>query len=219
MARMPARRVARHFRGFERVRAPPRSGLDAPNSPARIDLRRFARARHATAPPLAIRAGMAAPPSPHDETLLRHLDALRRWCVRKSGDPDLIDDVLQETALHALRRMPHLREPQRMRGWLFRIMQRRLAQASRDRPPWLSLTTEPIVPPRVLPDPKTLQLIQRALRTLPARLRKPVRLHYLQGQPIRDVAATLRTSVNSVKAQLYRARCKLRATRDEESRG
>jgi RNA polymerase sigma-70 factor (ECF subfamily) len=158
------------------------------------------------------------PPSPFpSDPLLRHLAELRRWCARRSGDPHLADDVVQETALHALRQMPFLREPDRMRGWLFRIMQRRLADLSRDRPPWLSLTFDPVAPlPRVLPDPDTLLLIQRALRRLPARLRKPVRLHYLEGWPLRDVAVSLRTSVNGVKARLYRAR---RILRDETARG
>ncbi len=155
----------------------------------------------------------SSPPPPH-EPLLRYLAELKRWCVRRSGDPDLADDIVQETALHALRRMPFLREPDRMRGWLFRIMQRRLADVSRDRPPWLSLTIDPVAPvPRVLPDPDTLGRIERALRRLPARLRKPVRLHYLEGQPLRDVAASLRTTVNGVKARLYRARRILRAQR------
>lgn len=156
------------------------------------------------------------PPSPADP-LLRHLAELRRWCARRSGDPHLADDVVQETALHALRQMPFLREPDRMRGWLFRIMQRRLADLSRDRPPWLSLTFDPVAPlPRVLPDPDTLLLIHRALRRLPARLRKPVRLHYLEGWPLRDVAVSLRTTVNGVKARLYRAR---RILRDQKARG
>jgi RNA polymerase sigma-70 factor (ECF subfamily) len=162
---------------------------------------------------------MHASHDPRDQALLRHLAELRRWCSRKSADPDLVDDVLQETALHALRRMPLLREPERMRGWLYRIMQRRLAEMSRDRPAWLSLTTDPVVPAPVLPDPRALRLIRRALRSLPARLRKPVRLHYLEGQPLRDVAASLRTSVNSVKARLYRARQKLRARENGGSGG
>ncbi len=153
------------------------------------------------------------PPSSH-EALLRYLAELRRWCVRRSGDPNLTDDIVQETALHALRQMPFLREPGRMRGWLFRIMQRRLADVSRDHPPWLSLTIDPVAPvPRVLPDPDTLRLIERALKRLPACLRKPVRLHYLEGQPLRDVALSLRTTVNGVKARLYRARRILRAQR------
>ena len=166
-------------------------------------------------PPVNPSPSPSSPPPSH-EPLLRHLAELRRWCARRSGDPHLADDVVQETALHALRQMPFLREPDRMRGWLFRIMQRRLADVTRDRPPWLSLTFDPVAPlPRILPDPATLRHIERALRRLPACLRKPVRLHYLEGQPLRDVATSLRTSVNGVKARLYRARRILR----EERRG
>jgi len=157
---------------------------------------------------------------PQHDALLRYLTELRRWCVRRSGDPHLADDIVQETALHALRRMPSLREPERMRGWLFRIMQRRLADESRGRPPWLSLTIDPIAPlPRVLPDPDTLLFIERALRRLPVCLRRPVRLHYLQGLPIRDVAASLHTTVNGVKARLYRARRILRERTEGGSGG
>lgn len=154
---------------------------------------------------------MSTIPLPPQEPLLRYLAELRRWCVRRSGDPNLADDVIQETALHALRQMPCLREPERMRGWLFRIMKRRMADIVRDRPPWLPLTFDPAAPlPRVLPDPDTLRLIDRALRRLPPCLRKPVRLHYLKGRPLRDVAASLHTTVNGVKARLYRARRILR---------
>jgi RNA polymerase sigma-70 factor (ECF subfamily) len=149
-------------------------------------------------------------PHPRDKEFLRCLADLRRWCARRSGDPHLADDAVQETALHALRQMPFLREPERMRGWLFRILQRRLADLSRDRPPWLSLTIDPVASRPPGPDPEVLRLIRRAMRTLPACLRKPVRLHYLEGRPIREVAASLHTTVNGVKARLYRARRILR---------
>jgi RNA polymerase sigma-70 factor (ECF subfamily) len=146
------------------------------------------------------------------EALLRYLKELRRWCLRRSGDPHFADDVMQETALDALRRLGRIRDPERMRGYLFRIMQRRMADATRARPLELPLTIDPVAPlPRGTPDPHTLRLIERALKRLPACLRRPVRLHYLEGQPIRDVAASLQTTVNGVKARLYRARRILRA--------
>jgi RNA polymerase sigma-70 factor (ECF subfamily) len=149
-----------------------------------------------------------------EDAFLRHLTDLRRWCSRKSGDPHLVDDIVQETALHALRRLPFLKQPERMRSWLYRIMQRRLADLNRDAPGMEPLTDEPIAPlPRVLPDPDTLTLIERALRRLPACLRRPVRLHYLEGKPLRDVAESLSTTVNGVKARLYRARRILRKRR------
>jgi RNA polymerase sigma-70 factor (ECF subfamily) len=152
-------------------------------------------------------------PTPED-SFLRNLAALRRWCVRRSGNPDLADDIMQETALHALRRMPHLKQPERMRSWLFRIMQRRLADLTRDDPELEPLNFEPIAPlPRGAPDPRTVTLIEKALRRLPVCLRHPVQLHYLEGKPLRDVATSLRTTVNGVKARLYRARRILRKRR------
>jgi RNA polymerase sigma-70 factor (ECF subfamily) len=158
-----------------------------------------------------VRAMSMTPCTPRD-TLLRHLAELRRWCVRRSGDPDLADDVIQDTAVDALRRLDGLRDPQRMRGWLFRIMQRRLADASRARTAELPLMIDPEAPaPRSPPDPHTLRLIRRALKRLPACLRRPVRLHYLQGRSLREVALSLDTTVNGVKARLYRARRILRA--------
>ena len=46
-----------------------------------------------------------------EDAFLRHLGDLRRWCSRKSSDPHLVDDIVQETALHALRRLPFLKQP------------------------------------------------------------------------------------------------------------
>jgi len=141
--------------------------------------------------------------------MVEHLDDVRAWCLIRSGDPHLAEDVMQETALAALRQLPTLRDPGRLRGWLFRIAQRRLADAARTRPVEVPLTVEPQAPaaegpPRM--DARKLRLARRAVRRLPLFLRKPVRLHYLQGRPLREVAHRLDTTVNGVKARLYRAR-------------
>ena len=51
-----------------------------------------------------------------------------------------------------------------------------------------------------------IKLARRALSGLPTYLRTPVRLYYMQGKPLREVARTLRLTPNAVKARLYRAR-------------
>jgi len=160
---------------------------------------------------------MPKPPLAHEVALARCLKELRRWCLRKNADPHLVDDVIQETALAALQQMDQLRDPDNMRGWLYRIMQRRLAEASRARPAELPLTIDPVAPaPPSPPSTQTMRAIERALRRLPLCLRKPVRLHYLRGWPLKDVAASLDTTVNGVKARLYRAR---RILRERKKRG
>jgi len=161
---------------------------------------------------------MSIPLSPQVEpdALLEHFDDLRKWCRRRCVDPHLADDVAQETALTALRHLERLRDPTRIRGWLFRIAQRRLADAHRHRGE-LPLTIDPPAaePPGALFDRGKVTRVRRALRRLPLFLRRPVRLHYLHGQPLREVAMALGTTVNGVKARLYRAR---RLLREEASR-
>ena len=163
---------------------------------------------------------MPKPPLAPVDTLAECLTELRRWCLRKSSDPHLVDDVIQETALAALQQLGQLRDPGNMRGWLFRIMQRRLAEASRARPTELPLTIDPVAPvPRSPPSAQTRRAIERALRRLPLCLRKPVRLHYLRGWPLKEVAASLDTTVNGVKARLYRARRLLRERTKQRAGG
>lgn len=147
---------------------------------------------------------------PAEAALLEHVDDVKAWCLGRCGDPHLADDVTQDAVLLALVRMPELREPERLRGWLFRIAQRRLCDAARGRGwPLLPLTAEPVAPEPPA-DCERAERLHRALRRLPPFLSRPVRLHYLQGRPLREVACSLRTTVNGVKARLYRARNLLR---------
>ncbi|MHC4224687.1 MAG: RNA polymerase sigma factor [Planctomycetota bacterium] len=156
----------------------------------------------------------ASPQPPADpESLLPHLEDLRRWCRQRSSDPHLAEDVAQETLLAALTHLRSIRDPSRLRGWLFRVAQRRLADEVRRRRGELPLTIEPPAPadfPAPPIDAGQMARVRTALRRLPIFLRRPVRLHYLQGRPLREVALSLRTTVNGIKARLYRARRILR---------
>ena len=157
---------------------------------------------------------MQAPATEPREEMLAHLADVHRWCLTRSGDPHLADDVVQETVLAALVQLDSLRNPTQLRGWLFRIAQRRLADASRRKPTELPLTIEPQAPESDIPDDerdlRVAREVRRVLRRLPAFLRRPVRMHYLQERPLREVASRLRTTVNGVKSRLYRARQMLR---------
>jgi RNA polymerase sigma-70 factor (ECF subfamily) len=151
-------------------------------------------------------------PAEHDD-LLDHLEDLRRWCRQRSADPHLAEDIAQETILTALTHLDSIRDRARLRGWLFRVAQRRLADEARRRRGELQLTVEPTAPPAPPGEPVNgdqAAEVRRALRRLPVFLRRPVRLHYLQGRPLREVARSLKTTVNGVKARLYRARRILR---------
>ena len=149
------------------------------------------------------------------EALVPHLPDLERWCLRRVADPHVAADVTQEVALIALVKLPRLRDPLRIRPWLFRIAQRRLADELRRRATLLPLTVD-----IAAPDPPTSfddrancprrRRVRAAVRRLPVFLRRPVRMHYFQGRSLREVARRLDTSVNGIKSRLYRARHMLR---------
>jgi len=50
-----------------------------------------------------------------------HLDALHGFCIQLARDRSDGEDLLQETIIRALRAHPGLREPERVKGWLFAI--------------------------------------------------------------------------------------------------
>jgi RNA polymerase sigma-70 factor (ECF subfamily) len=149
------------------------------------------------------------------EALVPHLPDLERWCRRRTGDPEVAADVTQEVALIALLKLPRLRDPLRIRPWLFRIAQRKLVDELRRRSAVLPLTIDIAAPE---PPPSLEELrncprrrqVREAVRRLPLFLRRPVRLHYYQGRSLREVARRLETSVNGIKSRLYRARHILR---------
>jgi len=163
--------------------------------------------------------GFGERPAPPEDSILDHLDDIRRWCQRQCGDAHLADDVAQEVALAALLKRQQLRDPGCLRPWLFRVAQRRLVDALRRRADLRPLSAE--LPARAVRPPdegnegkeKRQARLRRAVRRLPASLRHPVRLYYFQGRSLRDVAESLETTVSGIKARLHRAREMLRKRR------
>lgn len=156
----------------------------------------------------------ALPPSTPAQ-VLEHVEDLSRWCRKRSSDFHLAEDVVQQTVLDALRSLAHVRHPRHLRGWMFRVAQRRFVDAHRSTHGELQLTTEPAAPERCdavdkLRREEAQTEVRRLMRRLPVFLRLPMRLHYLKGYPLREVAARLGSTVNGIKSRLYRARRILR---------
>lgn len=63
---------------------------------------------------------LAVPP-PFSSLLDEHGDALYGYCVHLARHPADAEDLLQETLIHAIRAQDRLRDPQRVRAWLFTI--------------------------------------------------------------------------------------------------
>jgi RNA polymerase sigma-70 factor (ECF subfamily) len=61
-----------------------------------------------------------------------HLPAVYRLAVRLTGSVVVAEDLTQETYLKALQAFPSLRDPSRVRAWLFQILSRLVLIG----PPW-----------------------------------------------------------------------------------
>ena len=69
---------------------------------------------------------------PFERVVREHGAAVWRFCASQVGH-ERADDLFQETMLAALSAYPSLREPRRVRSWLFRIAARKAVDHYRER--------------------------------------------------------------------------------------
>ena len=128
-----------------------------------------------------------------------------------------VEDAVQETLLHASRRITQLRAIEAFAAWLFRIVKRecdRLKRAWRlhvhDYAPELPLP-EPVLRPA-----EELRCdIIAALQSLPAHYREVLLLRDAEELTIEEIAEHLSETRLAVKARLHRARLLVREYLDQ----
>jgi len=149
-----------------------------------------------------------------------NLGWLRGWLRGRVGDPDLADDLCQESFLRALRRFSKLRDPARFPAWLYRIAENtvrdhlRSAARHRNRVTYTDRLEEfdRSAPPAE--DPAQREAAERlleAIRALPARLRDPLLLRHSSDLSYAEIGRVLGITENAVQVRIFRARKKLRS--------
>lgn len=139
--------------------------------------------------------------------------------VRRIVASDRIaDDVVQDAWLRIIRGIPRLRDPTRLRAWLFGIARRAVMDALRakyDAP--VSVLVDEIADVAVVQDlsdadaEAELTAMSDALALLPPIERDVLSLFYLQELTIDEMADVLAIPVGTVKSRLFRARNLMRA--------
>jgi RNA polymerase sigma-70 factor (ECF subfamily) len=157
---------------------------------------------------------------------LPHLKSLFRLALRLTGDPTAAEDLVQETYLRALQSFGTLRDPARVRPWLFQILSRlvidRHRTASREAPlespealDRFSLydvisDEDPFPYSDNLHDDFLAQFrdedVRRALLALPEVYRMPLVLLYVEELSYRELAEVLGCPVGTVMSRLHRGR-------------
>jgi RNA polymerase sigma factor (sigma-70 family) len=179
------------------------------------------------------------PTAPHEEALLRdarrgdlgcfnslvelHQHAVFNLCLRMLGNPAAAEDATQDAFLSAFRRIASLKGDT-FRPWLMRIAANACTDElrRRSRRPALSLDTgnedeTPLDVADPAPGPEVEALrgesearVQAALLRLPHDQRVAVIMCDVQGFAYEEIAASMRTSIGTVKSRIARGRDKLR---------
>jgi RNA polymerase sigma-70 factor (ECF subfamily) len=162
---------------------------------------------------LAIRCQLGEPDA-FDALVERWNPALWRYLRRLVGHDEDAADTLQEVWLRILRGLPRLRDPTRLRPWLFGIARRALMDRLRREyaGPAADASAADHLPapepePGLLDD---LDELQDELAAMPLLEREVLVLFYLQELPIAQVAEVLAVPLGTVKSRLFRARNLLR---------
>jgi RNA polymerase sigma factor (sigma-70 family) len=132
-------------------------------------------------------------------------------------DHHAAEDVVVETLLAAFDHAGSLRDPDALRSWLLRIATNRALGMRRSDARLVGLDMSPDQP-RSDPDAAERLTLLGVVHRLPVRMRAAVVLRYYADLPVRDVAAALGTSENTVKTQLRESLERLRIALSETPR-
>ena len=143
------------------------------------------------------------------------------------GSAEDAEEVAQETLLKVFAAIDTLREPERVRAWVFRIarnaclMQRRksvFAPAQElsldDLPPAGEIMDSSDTPDRKLLDSELRAVLDRVIMELPPAYRAVVVLRDLEELSTEETAEILSLKPDAVKTRLHRARLAMRQTLD-----
>lgn len=142
-------------------------------------------------------------------------DRLHRWLFQLTHDRHQAEDLTQETFLKALAALGSFRLGSNFRAWLFRIGHNNFVNLKRsERRTRQPLADDAQAPPAVAPadamaDREALAEVQRAIGELPADFRSALILHTQEGLSYREIAAILKTTEETARWRVFKARQKL----------
>jgi RNA polymerase sigma-70 factor, ECF subfamily len=144
----------------------------------------------------------------------RYAGDVHRFALYLSGDRALADDITSETFLRAWCSAEPIRAAT-VKGYLFTIARNVYLEGLRR---WSRQVELDPAQPSPAPDPEQraqqrnlLEVVLRALRTLPELDRAALILRSASGMPYEDIARALKLTPSAAKVRVHRARLKLAA--------
>lgn len=162
----------------------------------------------------------------YDAIVLPRLGPTYRLVKAIVGHADDADDVTQEAFVQAWKALPQLRDADRFDAWFGRVVVNtaRMHLRRRGRVMTVSVTTMELSEDGALQQTDVgldsiagSDALQAAIDRLSADQRSILALHHLEERPVKEIAATLRIPVGTVKWRLHEAREALRRAMESES--
>jgi RNA polymerase sigma-70 factor, ECF subfamily len=149
-----------------------------------------------------------------DDLLAAHADAVYRYALRLTREPQAAQDLSQETLLRGWRARGSLREPAAARVWLLRIATNLHRDQCRAARRVEQLTEEPIdlrvIAPDALAHRECVGRALAALDALPTRQRQAMHLITIEQISHQEAAGVLGVTADALKASLSLARRQMR---------
>ena len=134
-------------------------------------------------------------------------DLLYRTGIMILGNPQDVQDVLQEVMLKVLQKMPEFHDSEHEKAWLLRVTINLCKDMLRFRFRHQYIQIDELEIEAVDTDDR--QLLQEIIQ-LPPRWRIVLLLHYVEGYSLKEIADILSVSENAVKKRMQRAKAGLK---------
>lgn len=146
-------------------------------------------------------------------------DSIYRVAWRLTGNATRAEDLVQETYSQAWQKIDSLRDPSKMRSWLFAILRNQNLKAIRKKKPVASPDVDAIVDHRVdqLEENETVDIVQRALEQLDEDQRLPIFLVSMEGMSVDEASEILDVPRGTVLSRMHRGRKRLKEMIEKEN--
>lgn len=144
-----------------------------------------------------------------------HYQSLYRYAYRLAGSAADAEDLTQEAFRKALDRLPQLRDPDRAKAWLFRILRNAYLHRVRDAKRHRAVPLDAVGDLAERPPDESIDIdpaqLQDALNDLDEAFRTPLILFYFEEFSYRDIAEQMDLPIGTVMSRLARGKAYLRS--------
>lgn len=161
-----------------------------------------------------VRAALAGDTHAFGVLVERNRREFGRYAAAMLGDADAAADTMQEAFIRAWDSLEDCRDPDRFRGWFFRILANQCRTALGKRRPHVAVDDVEIPAPErtdaAVLDGELAARLGAALDALTAEQREAFVMKHVEGRSYEEIAALLGVGEDALKMRVHRARDALR---------